>query len=159
MTTTVDTTLGYHGRHGNFSVVKAVDAIVGPTAAHEGISAATVGADNIYNITNGDSGKIIPIILLTADMVLNLPDPSPGVEFTFVVIVDPAFDVAITAQGAQLFGNLDVDDASLSVPGSTSITITDAIITIGDYVRVKGISDTQWFVSGVGEQTGSLVVA
>ena len=157
MTTTVPSTQGYQPIHAKHSYLEVEEAFIGPTTAHEGLTTATIApkaGDDIYNLSNNDSGKIITIGVIDAALVVNLPDPSPGVTFTFVVIVDPAVDITITAQGTQIFGNVLCGGASnqAAAAGSTTVLIDNSATPLpGDYLKFEGISTTQWLVSGVSD--------
>lgn len=153
MTTTVDTTLGYAGEAGNFTSVKAIDTIIGPTTAHEGITTATIAAHNIgniWNLTNDDSGKVITIGVTAATLVCNLPDPSPGVQFDFVCITALAFAVRITPKASgQLTGGANVGSGYVFAATAPYAAFT-ATAGVGDHLSFKGY-DGGWLVSGGGK--------
>lgn len=146
---TVPSTLGYQGRDAKFGFVEISDGFRGPTNTHESVSTATSTSDN-YHITNVDSGKIIPLTLPAAsDITVQLPDPSAGTTFTFVVSVigGAGADVVLTATGAHMIGSVSSLPTFVTAANATTATV-DSSAAVGDTIVLTGISTTQWLVTG-----------
>lgn len=149
MTTTVQTTLGYHGRHGKFTFLEVTNAVIGPTETADIITAAA-------NVSNLDSGKVIGV---TGDsgLTISLPDPSAGVEFTFYVTDTITGNVVLDAQDTQIVGG--ALGATGSGSGVATISFVSGTSVPGDSINLKGISSTLWLATASTNASGGVLFA
>ena len=101
-------------------------------------------AASTHNLEMGDSGKTY-LVHCTVARTINLPAPTAGVSYKFVV-TDSTAASTINAESTQLYGVFTDDDDSTNMAGSTTVTIGTSA-ALGDWLEF--ISDgTNWYVKG-----------
>ena len=101
-------------------------------------------AASTHNLEPGDSGKTY-LVHCTVARTVNLPAPTSGVSYKFVV-TDSSAESTINAESTQLYGVFTDDNDSTNMAGSTTITIGTSA-ALGDWLEL--VSDgTNWYVKG-----------
>jgi hypothetical protein len=128
----------------------------------EGLEGAKVisGTGATKTLSKAESGSVV-LLDRAAGIVFTLPEPVPGLEFTFVVTVDLTSnaytvdtDAATTFLVGSLLGGIEgtATDETHFANGTTHIGISMNKTTtgglIGGVFTLKCISDTLWMVQG-----------
>ena len=120
----------------------------------EYVFAMNNAAASTHNLEVGDSGKTY-FMSNTVARTINLPAPSAGVNYKFVM-TDTTADSSIVATGALFKGGAECGDAYLTLAGTT--IVCEAAGAVGDWLNI--ISDgTYWYVSGHGSHDASYSVS
>jgi len=120
-------------------------------------------------LSAADSGAIV---IVNDDVDLKLPTPAVGLEYTFVL------DAAMGANGATItsttdgstaeelfFGTIDINNSATPVADRDVLTFAASTATEGDFIECKCVSSSTtgngptWFVTGVGDATGSITLS
>jgi hypothetical protein len=120
----------------------------------EYVFAMNDAAASTHNLEVGDSGKTY-FMSNTVARTINLPAPSAGVNYKFVM-TDTTADSSIVATGALFKGGAECGDAYLTLAGTT--IVCELAGAVGDWLNI--ISDgTFWYVSGHGSHDASFSVS
>ena len=118
----------------------------------------TVTLTAARTLTDADSG-ITFVIGAAATAAITLPKPKNGLKFRFVTgfAITGNWTVGTNAAATIIQGPLTI--AGLIVAGSNEKTVTfvNTADSLGDWVNLES-DGTYWYVSGVGEKSGSITL-
>lgn len=114
----------------------SISGVVAPVSAIAG--AVTIKMD--------DSGTIYNVSQLGAGLIIILPQPYPGLKFTFVLADATANDVTFTIDGVTpIFVGTITDDTSTVTAAGDSLTFVGSNAVVGDSIELVGISTSTYY--------------
>ena len=116
-------------------------------------------------ITAKDSGKIVTLDASAGDINLNLPTPDAGLNYKFIVVVDPGTNtIQITstsdgsASAARLFGTIHMDGTITNVTAAVTNFQFTGTATIGDTMSIV-CDGTNWYFDAIGDEASSIATS
>ena len=123
------------------------------------------GSQGILNITaaktltNADSGKTC-YLNAAAGAAITLPAPKAGLKFKFVTklaFATTPWTIGTNGGADIIEGTVIVNGASVNGSNEDQIEFDESAESLGDWVELE-CDGTSWFLSGVGNAAGSIVL-
>ena len=130
------------------------------TGANIQNNSGAIGAGGA-TLTSADSGTIYNVAQQAGAITITLPATatSAGVWYEFYLGTAAAGNATITADGAVIIGALvEGGAAATAVGGNTSVAFDGGTAAVGDHCKIR-CDGTNWFISGIGTNANSWILA